>query len=222
VYTSSMLIADIGVGSWCTNNNRQRHITSVARLLCILYRNFNHIGVRSFIPSGAPFGTKLRTPKPAVFALEAATDETRPSTPAAESAQVRCSRYAESLVTPCASRGARSSEARTQELRRLCPLFAERAQEGDERTGLGRTWSRPVLWTADESADMAISTRMTRSGPNNRVPPYQLQSSASVGFCRAGEAAGMPPPADCFPEFAVQRAQNAEYQPGALSARVPK
>jgi hypothetical protein len=59
-------------------------------------------------------------------------------------------------------------------------------------------------------------------GPNNRVPPYQLQSSASVGFCRAGEASGIPPPADCFPEFAVQRAQNAEYQPGALSARVPK
>ena len=35
---------------------------------------------------------------------------------------------------------ARSTEVRTQELRRLCPLFADRAQEGDEQTGLGRTW----------------------------------------------------------------------------------
>jgi alpha-ketoglutarate-dependent sulfate ester dioxygenase len=34
-----------------------------------------------------------------------------------------------------ASRVARSSEARTQELRRLCPLFAERAQEGGKQTG---------------------------------------------------------------------------------------
>jgi hypothetical protein len=34
----------------------------------------------------------------------------------------------------------RSSEAGTQELRWLCPSFADRAQEGDEKTGLGRTW----------------------------------------------------------------------------------
>jgi hypothetical protein len=60
--------------------------------------------------------------------------------PAADRSQVCCSRYAESLVTVRASRVARSSEARTQELRRLCPLFAERAQEGGKQTGLGRTW----------------------------------------------------------------------------------
>jgi len=47
---------------------------------------------------------------------------------------------ASSLVTVRASRVARSSEAMTQELRRLCRLFAERAQEGGEQTGLGRTW----------------------------------------------------------------------------------
>ena len=60
--------------------------------------------------------------------------------PAADSAQVRCSRHAESLVTERASRVARSSEARTLELRRLCWFFADRAQEGDKQTGLGRTW----------------------------------------------------------------------------------
>jgi hypothetical protein len=31
------------------------------------------------------------------------------------------------------------TEARTQDLRRLWPLFAERAQEGGKQTGLGRT-----------------------------------------------------------------------------------
>jgi hypothetical protein len=44
------------------------------------------------------------------------------------------------LVAARASRVARSTEARTQELRRLCPFFADRAQEGDKQTGLGRTW----------------------------------------------------------------------------------
>ena len=62
------------------------------------------------------------------------------NTPAADRSQVCCSRYAESLVTVRGSHVARSSEARTQELRRLCPLFAERALEGGKQTGLGRTW----------------------------------------------------------------------------------
>ena len=35
---------------------------------------------------------------------------------------------------------ARSTESGTRELRRLSPLFAERAQEGGKQTGLGRTW----------------------------------------------------------------------------------
>jgi hypothetical protein len=36
--------------------------------------DFNHMRVRGFILGGAPLGhTKLGTPKPAVFALEAAT-----------------------------------------------------------------------------------------------------------------------------------------------------
>jgi hypothetical protein len=64
----------------------------------------------------------------------------RPSTPAADSAQVRCSRYVESLVAAHALGVARLSKVRTQELRRLCPLFADRAQEGGKPTGLGRTW----------------------------------------------------------------------------------
>jgi hypothetical protein len=44
------------------------------------------------------------------------------------------------LVTARASRVARSSEARTQELQRLCPLFAERHRKTASRRGLGRTW----------------------------------------------------------------------------------
>jgi hypothetical protein len=54
-----------------------------------------------------------------------------------------------------------STETRPQELQRLCLLSADRAQEDDEETGVGRTWQCPLLWIADESADMAISTRMT-------------------------------------------------------------
>jgi hypothetical protein len=46
----------------------------------------------------------------------------------------------DSLVDERASCVARSTEARTQELRRLCLLFADRAQEGDKQTGLG--WTR--------------------------------------------------------------------------------
>src|SRR5206468_798719 len=40
----------------------------------------------------------------------------------------------------CHVRPDRPKPARTQELRRLCPLFAERAQEGGKQAGLGRTW----------------------------------------------------------------------------------
>jgi hypothetical protein len=57
-----------------------------------------------------------------------------------------------------------STETRPQELQRLCLLSADRTQEDDEETGVGRTWQCPLLWIADESADMAISTRMTLSG----------------------------------------------------------
>jgi hypothetical protein len=35
---------------------------------------------------------------------------------------------------------ARSTDTGTPELRRLCPLFAGRTQEGRKHTGLGRTW----------------------------------------------------------------------------------
>jgi hypothetical protein len=80
------------------------------------------------------------------------------NTPVADPSQVCCSRYVESLVTARASRVARLSEARTQELRRPCPLFAERAQESDQQTALGGTWQCPVLWIADDRSDMAIST----------------------------------------------------------------
>ena len=35
---------------------------------------------------------------------------------------------------------ARSTDTGTPELLRLCPLFADRTQEGHKHTGLGRTW----------------------------------------------------------------------------------
>jgi hypothetical protein len=43
------------------------------------------------------------------------------------------------------------------------PFFADRVQEGDKQTGLGRTRWCPVLLIADEKADMATSTRMSLS-----------------------------------------------------------
>jgi hypothetical protein len=63
----------------------------------------------------------------------------RPSAPAADSAQVHFSRYAESLVTARVT-CRQIARSQAQELLRLCPLFADRAQEGDKQTGLGRTW----------------------------------------------------------------------------------
>jgi hypothetical protein len=64
------------------------------------------------------FGTKLGTPKLAVFALEAATS-------------VRRSTLLEPMM--------RTSFASTS-TRLLCPLFADPVQEDDKQTGLGRTW----------------------------------------------------------------------------------
>jgi hypothetical protein len=84
--------------------------------------------------------------------------------PAADSAQVRCIRYAESLVTTRASRVASSTEARARERQLQCLCFADRAQEDDKQTGLGQTWQCPVLWIADDRSDMATSTRMAQSG----------------------------------------------------------
>ena len=73
---------------------------------------------------------------------------------------------ADSLHSVCRLFGGRTCvmftrlpEARVQDLRRLCSLFADRTQEGDEQTGLGRTRQYPVLWIADERADKAESTR---------------------------------------------------------------
>jgi hypothetical protein len=61
---------------------------------------------------------------------------------------------------------ARSTEPGTQELLPLCSLFADRMPEGDEQTGLARTWQcRPVL----RRADMAISTRMDPSQTKSRL-----------------------------------------------------
>ena len=86
--------------------------------------------------------------------------------------QVRCSRHAETLVTVRLSRVARSSEAKTQEqLLRLCPLFAERAQEGGKQKG------------PDGRADMQYRRKWTPSGQNLKRP------SCCVSRGKAGENA---------------------------------
>lgn len=68
------------------------------------------------------------------------SEKIRPSTLAAGSPQVHCSRDAGSLVAARASRVARSSEARTQSCGGLCRFFADRKQERERQTALGRTW----------------------------------------------------------------------------------
>src|SRR5262249_23160836 len=59
--------------------------------------------------------------------------KTKRSARAAVSVQTDCGRYADSLAYERASSVAGSTEAGTRELRRLCPLFAERAQEARAR-----------------------------------------------------------------------------------------
>lgn len=65
---------------------------------------------------------------------------TRRSAEAAVSVQTHCSSYVDSLAGRTCVMFAKWTEAGTQELRRLCPLFADRTQEDGKRTGRGRTW----------------------------------------------------------------------------------
>lgn len=73
---------------------------------------------------------------------------------------------------------AKSTEGRTQELRRPCQLFADRTQGGARQTALGPARECPVLRIADESADMAISTRMDPS----RHFVQQLRPAISIAL----------------------------------------
>jgi len=52
--------------------------------------------------------------------------------------QTRCSRYVGSLAGRTCVMFAKWTEARTQELHRLCPLFADRTQEDGKQTGRGQ------------------------------------------------------------------------------------
>jgi hypothetical protein len=63
-----------------------------------------------------------------------------------------------------------------------CLCFADRAQEDDKQTGLGRTWQCPVLWIADERPDIAMSTRMTQTGSAWTCGPGHLVSVQVAHF----------------------------------------
>ena len=52
--------------------------------------------------------------------------------------QTHCSRYVDSLAGRTCVMFAKWTEARTQELHRLCPLFADRTQEDGKQTGRGQ------------------------------------------------------------------------------------
>jgi hypothetical protein len=71
--------------------------------------------------------------------------KTRRSARAAVSVQTECSRYADALIGRTYVMFVKSTEARTQELQRLCRLFADRMQDGDKQVALGPTWYCPML-----------------------------------------------------------------------------
>jgi hypothetical protein len=74
--------------------------------------------------------------------------KTRRSARAAVSVQTECSRYADALIGRTYVMFVKSTEARTQELQRLCRLFADRMQDGDKQVALGPTWYCPMLQMA--------------------------------------------------------------------------
>jgi hypothetical protein len=100
-----------------------RHVSDLAMLFC-----------RPTVPHAAALAIARSAVGASPFPRGASPNcdrtKNQTNTPAADHSQVCCSRYAESLVTVRASRVARSSEARTQELQRLCPVVC--------RTGAGR------------------------------------------------------------------------------------
>ena len=78
---------------------------------------------------------------------------TRRSAQAAVSVQTYCSRYADFSAGRTCVIFAKWTEARTQELHRLCPLFADRTQEDGKQTGRGQ---------ADIPASHALTGQLLR------------------------------------------------------------
>lgn len=74
----------------------------------------------------------------------------------------------ESLATASASRIAKSTAVRTPELRRLCPLFADRAQDGDRQTRSDVVMAG--VMDCGQRADIAISTRVDAKAKSSKKP----------------------------------------------------
>ena len=78
------------------------------------------------------------SPVPHNSSLSCDLTRTRRSAQAAVSVQTHCSRYVDSLAGRTCVMFAKWTEARTQELHRLCPLFADRTQEDGKQSGRGQ------------------------------------------------------------------------------------
>jgi hypothetical protein len=78
------------------------------------------------------------SPVPHNSSLSCDLTRTRRSAQAAVSVQTHCSRYVDSSAGRTCVIFAKWTEARTQELHRLCPLFADRTQEDGKQTGRGQ------------------------------------------------------------------------------------
>jgi hypothetical protein len=112
-----------------------RHVSDLAMLFC-----------RPTVPHAAAFilpslGRRSALRRPCAVFRQTAI---RPKPGSASCQHIPCRFVAVGMPTrrvhERASCVARSTEARMRELRRLCPLFAERAQEGGKQTGLSRMW----------------------------------------------------------------------------------
>lgn len=129
--------------------DRRRRRSVARRTHWLFFRRKSRATLRAWPRSAVSPSPFLRGPSPNCDQTK--TQATRPgSSFRADSLQPLCRLFGGRTCVMFV----RSTEARMQELRRLCPLFADRTQEGDTHTGLGPTWQCPVLGIADERADM--------------------------------------------------------------------
>jgi hypothetical protein len=98
------------------------------RLICRRYSAARPPAPRAFYLAIARSAV-CASPVPHNSSLSCDLTRTRRSAQAAVSVQTHCSRYVDSLAGRTCVMFAKWTEARTQELHRLCPLFADRTQE---------------------------------------------------------------------------------------------
>jgi hypothetical protein len=119
----------------------------------------------------------------------------RPSTPAADSAQVRCSRYAESLVTARASRVAKSTEAGTQERWLRCWVFTDGVQEGDRqgRTTIAALHAECCRRLSHSISSSARTRDISGSVRSRAFAVLRLTRNSNLVGCSIGKSAGFSP-----------------------------